>query len=143
VRRRRECLACGRRFTTHEVVVERQIRLLKRDGSTEPFDRQKLIRAIELPSAKRPISHTDIERVADEIEEALSRMGSDEIRSGVVGELVMERLRALDHVAYVRFASVYRDFQDPDEFAEEVRELGEQERRAAARREQGELPLER
>lgn len=141
VRRRRECLSCGQRFTTHEVVVERQMQVLKSDGRTEPYDRQKLIRSIELPCIKRPVTLDQIEVMVDQIEDAAARASGDEVPTRLLGELVMERLRALDHVAYVRFASVYRDFQDPDEFAEEVRDLSQREAREAARRGQVELPL--
>ncbi|HEX6589887.1 MAG TPA: transcriptional regulator NrdR [Longimicrobiales bacterium] len=141
VRRRRECLSCGQRFTTHEVVVERQMQVLKSDGRTEPYDRQKLIRSIELPCIKRPVTHDQIEALVDAIEDDAARASGEEVPSRLLGELIMERLRALDHVAYVRFASVYRDFQDPDEFAEEVRDLSAREAREAARKAQVELPL--
>lgn len=141
VRRRRECLSCGQRFTTHEVVVERQMQVLKSDGKTEPYDRQKLIRSIELPCIKRPVTLDQIETMVDQIEDAAARASGDEVPTRLLGELVMERLRALDHVAYVRFASVYRDFQDPDEFAEEVRDLSQREALDAAKKAQVELPL--
>ena len=141
MRRRRECVSCGQRFTTYEVVVERQMQVVKRDGSVEPYDRQKLIRSLQLPCAKRPVTADQIEALVDAIEDEAARTSGDEIATAVLGELVMERLRALDHVAYVRFASVYRDFQDADEFAEEVRDLSQREARDAARRSQVELPL--
>ncbi|HUF13134.1 MAG TPA: transcriptional regulator NrdR [Longimicrobiales bacterium] len=141
VRRRRECLSCGQRFTTHEVVVERQMQVVKRDGSTEPYDRQKLIRSLELPCAKRPVTPDQIEALVDSIEDQAARTSGDQVETRLLGEMVMERLRSLDHVAYVRFASVYRDFQDPDEFAEEVRDLTQREAREAAGRSQVELPL--
>lgn len=121
--------------------MERQIQLAKRDGSTEPYDRQKLIRSIQLPCIKRPVTLAQIEGIADEIEDELARRGRDEVDSRVVGEMVMDRLRTLDHVAYVRFASVYRDFQDLGDFEEEVRDLSEREARAAVGRSQVELPL--
>ena len=141
MRRRRECLSCGQRFTTHEVVVERQMQVLKSDGKSEPYDRQKLIRSIQLPCIKRPVTIDQIEAMVDAIEDEAARTSGEEVETRRLGELVMERLRALDHVAYVRFASVYRDFQDPDEFAEEVRDLSQREAREAARRNQVELPL--
>jgi len=141
VRRRRECLSCGQRFTTHEVVVERQMQVLKSDGKSEPYDRQKLIRSIQLPCIKRPVTIDQIEAMVDAIEDEAARTSGEEVETRRLGELVMERLRALDHVAYVRFASVYRDFQDPDEFAEEVRDLSQREAREAAQRSQVELPL--
>jgi transcriptional repressor NrdR len=141
VRRRRECLSCGQRFTTHEVVVERLWQVVKRDGATEPYDRQKLIHSLEIACTKRPVTHDQIEALVDSVGDEAARRSGDEVESRLLGELVMERLRSLDHVAYVRFASVYRDFQDPDEFAEEVRDLSQHQAREAARRSQVELPL--
>lgn len=141
VRRRRQCLACQRRFTTYEYVEERQLLVSKRDGSTEPYDRNKLVRSLQLACAKRPISAAEIDQLADEVEDDLSRVGADEIESGVIGEIAMERLRLRDHVAYVRFASVYRNFQDLDEFYEELRELRARRARAAIDEGQVELPL--
>ena len=141
VRRRRECLSCGRRFTTYEYVEERPLQVVKRDGSLEPYDRRKLLRSIRLPCAKRSISMAEIEAIVDEIEDELSRRGQDEVESGLIGELVMERLKRLDHVAYVRFASVYRNFQDIDEFVEELRELSARRARSVQAENQVELPL--
>lgn len=141
VRRRRQCLACQRRFTTYEYVEERQLLVGKRDGSTEPYDRNKLVRSLQLACAKRPISAAEIDQLADEVEDDLSRVGADEVDSGVIGEIAMERLRLRDHVAYVRFASVYRNFQDLDEFYEELRELRARRARAAIHEGQVELPL--
>lgn len=141
VRRRRECLCCGRRFTTYEYVEERQLQVLKRDGSSESYDRRKLLRSFRLPCAKRPITPSEIEAMVDEIEDELSRQARDEVESGRIGEMVMERLKQRDHVAYVRFASVYRNFQDIDQFAEELRELNARARRAALAENQAELPL--
>jgi transcriptional repressor NrdR len=141
VRRRRECLSCGRRFTTYEYVEDRLLQVMKRDGSTEPYDREKLIRAIRLPCVKRPVGQAEIEGLVDEIEDALSRAGSDEVDSRLIGDLVMAGLKARDHVAYVRFASVYRNFRDIDEFAEELQDLSEGRAREALRKSQAELPL--
>lgn len=141
VRRRRECLRCHRRFTTYEYVEERQIVVLKRDGSSEPYDRSKLLRSFRLPCAKRPISPAEIEAMVDEIEDELNRQSQDEVSSGQIGEMVMERLKKRDHVAYVRFASVYRNFQDIDQFVEELRELDARARLAALAEDQAELPL--
>ena len=141
VRRRRECLSCTRRFTTYEYVEERAVQVLKRDGSTEPYDRHKLLRSLRLPCAKRPIPQADIEAMVDDIEDEMSRLGRDEVESRTLGELVMQRLKARDHVAYVRFASVYRDFQDIDEFAEELRELSDRRTRDAQSKNQVELPI--
>jgi transcriptional repressor NrdR len=142
IRRRRECLQCGRRFTTYEYVEERQLQVLKRDGSTEPYDRRKLLKAVRLPCAKRPITAAEIEDLVDGIEDEVSSRAGDEVPSGEIGELVMERLRALDYVAYVRFASVYRNFQDIDEFVDELRELSARRAQAAQKEGQVELPLE-
>lgn len=141
VRRRRECLSCGRRFTTYEYVEERPLQVLKNDGGTEPYDRAKLLRAIRLPCAKRPISEADMEALVDAIEDELSGLGTDQVESRVIGDMVMQRLRELDHVAFVRFASVYRDFRDIAEFVEELQDLSEGVARDALRKSQEELPL--
>lgn len=123
IRRRRECLGCGHRFTTYERIEEEPLLVQKRTGAVEAYDRQKLLSSIRIACAKRPVSNAEIEAVADEIEEALEAADGREVSSRDLGEMVMERLRALDQVAYVRFASVYRNFQDTTEFMEEVREL--------------------
>jgi transcriptional repressor NrdR len=141
VRRRRECLSCNRRFTTYEYVEERQLLVNKRDGSTEPYDRNKLVRSIQLACAKRSVSAEEIQELADEVEDELARRGTDEVESRVIGEIAMERLRVRDYVAYVRFASVYRNFQDLDEFYEELRDLRARRARAALNEGQVELPL--
>lgn len=141
VRRRRECLACHRRFTTYEYVEERPLLVVKRDGTTERYDRRKVVQSIELPCVRRPITHEEIEAMVDEIEDELARRGEDEVESRVIGELVMERLKARDHVAYVRFASVYRNFQDLEEFYEELRDLTARRVRAALSEGQAELPF--
>lgn len=141
VRRRRECSDCGRRFTTYEYVEERPLQVLKRTGASEDFDRAKLVRAIKLACAKRPVSHAEVERIADEIEDRLSGQAGVEVASQLIGELVMERLKPLDRVAYVRFASVYRNFQDADEFQEFVDEMNERGRLEVQRKHQAELPL--
>lgn len=141
MRRRRECLACGRRFTTYEYVEQRPLQVLKRDGTSEPYERRKLLRSFRLPCAKRPISPSEIEAMVDEIEDELGRMGKEEVESGMIGEMVMERLRKKDYVAYVRFASVYRNFQDLDEFAAELADLKARRARQALNEDQAELPL--
>lgn len=141
VRRRRECLSCGRRFTTYEYVEDRPLQVLKNDGSTEAYDRAKLLRAIRLPCAKRPVSQGDMEALVDAIEDEMSGLGTEEIPSRVIGDMVMERLRELDHVAFVRFASVYRDFRDIEEFVAELQDLSEGVAREALRKSQEELPL--
>ncbi|MGW8268623.1 MAG: transcriptional regulator NrdR [Longimicrobiales bacterium] len=141
VRRRRECLGCGERFTTYEYVEARPIQVLKRDGSAEEFDRDKLTRSLRIACAKRPVSASEIERLADEIEDEVSRQAGVEVASSQVGELVMERLKPLDRVAYVRFASVYRNFQDIEEFQDFVDDLNTRQRLEAQAREQAELGL--
>ncbi|MEE9133121.1 MAG: transcriptional regulator NrdR [Gemmatimonadota bacterium] len=123
VRRRRECQQCGDRFTTYEVVEERPLSIMKRDGGFEPYDRAKLIRGIQVACAKRPVTLKQIEDIADGIEESLQRSESGEVESWQIGEHVMDALRDLDQVAYVRFASVYTNFQDPEEYLETIREL--------------------
>ncbi len=141
VRRRRECVSCGRRFTTYEYVEERALQVKKRDGTVEEYARDKLMRSVQLPCAKRPIASADIEAIVDEVEDALAHLGQDEVESRVIAEMVMERLRSRDDVAYVRFASVYRNFQDLDEFQQELRELSLRRARAALNENQAELPL--
>jgi len=125
VRRRRECRSCGKRFTTYEVVEDRPLSVKKRDGSFEPFDRNKLIRGIQVACAKRPVTLGQIEKIVDAVEEGLERSESGEVESAEIGELVMAHLRRLDQVAYVRFASVYTNFQDPGEYLETIRELAQ------------------
>jgi len=141
VRRRRECLECGERFTTYEYVEARPIQILKRDGSVEEFDRDKLTRSLRIACAKRPVSASDVDALVDEIEDDLSRRAGVEVASSLIGELVMERLKPLDRVAYVRFASVYRNFQDIEEFQDFVDDLNTRQRLEAQAREQAELGL--
>jgi transcriptional repressor NrdR len=141
IRRRRECLQCGRRFTTYEYVEERQLQVVKRDGTVENYDRRKLLRALRLACVKRPLTGPDIEAIATDIEDHIGRLSKDEIETRLLGEMVMERLKSRDYVAYVRFASVYRNFQDIDEFYEELRELSARRARAALNEGQAELPL--
>lgn len=123
IRRRRECLECGKRFTTYEHVEQEPLSVRKTTGAVEPYDRTKLLNSIGIACAKRPVALTTIEAVVDEIEERIEAADDREISSQSIGEMVMEQLRGLDQVAYVRFASVYRNFQDTTEFMEEVREL--------------------
>ena len=141
VRRRRECSECGRRFTTYEYVEERPIQVLKRSGASEDFDRTKLVRAIKLACAKRPVSHASVEEIADAVEDEVSREAGVEVPSDLIGRMVMEALKPLDRVAYVRFASVYRNFQDADEFQAFVDEMNERGRQEAQQRHQAKLPL--
>lgn len=141
VRRRRECTVCGARFTTYEYVEERPIQVLKRSGAIEDFDRTKLLRSVKVACAKRPVSAVQIEALVDSVEDVLSREAGVEFDSIRLGALVMERLSPLDRVAYVRFASVYRNFQDAGEFQEFVDEMAAAQRREELRRNQVELPL--
>ncbi|HSG48982.1 MAG TPA: transcriptional regulator NrdR [Longimicrobiales bacterium] len=141
VRRRRECLVCETRFTTYEYVEERPIQVLKQDGSAEEYDRAKLVRSLKIACAKRPVSAALMESIVDGIEDALSRHAGVEIPSARIGELLMDALRPLDRVAYVRYASVYRNFQDIGEFQEFVDELETRQRQELQARNQVELPL--
>lgn len=122
-RRRRECLKCGKRFTTYERVEIVDIMVIKKNGSREPFDRNKLMRGISKACEKRPISKEDIEKAVLEIESELRNMDTTEIESKVIGEKVMKKLKKLDKVAYIRFASVYRDFTDLKTFEKELHKL--------------------
>ena len=123
IRRRRECLACGKRFTTYETVECLPIVVIKKDGSRQSFDRQKVLRRMIRACEKRPVSLAELERIADEIEQELQNSMEREIRTADIGEKVMERLRSVDQVAYVRFASVYRQFKDIDTFMAELNKL--------------------
>ena len=123
VRRRRQCLACSKRFTTYEYVENVSLMIVKNDSRREPFDRQKLRTGIELACKKRPVGSKRIDAMVDEIEEKLLSMSKGEIESSVMGEIVMEKLREIDEVAYVRFASVYRKFQDKGQFLDELKKL--------------------
>ena len=123
IRRRRECLECKGRFTTYEKVGETPLRVVKKDGSREPFERDKLLRSMELACQKRPISTDVLENIATDIEARLHEMFEKEVASKYVGHLVMEALRDLDQVAYVRFASVYREFKDVNQFLDELKPL--------------------
>ena len=123
IRRRRECLSCARRFTTYETVESLPIVVIKKDGSRQSFDRQKVLRGMIRACEKRPVALAELERIADEIEQELQNSMEREIRTEVIGEKVMECLRKVDQVAYVRFASVYRQFKDIDTFMAELNKL--------------------
>ena len=123
IRRRRECLSCGKRFTTYEKVESVPLMVIKKDGSRQMFDGQKLLNGIMRACEKRSVSMDDMQRVVDEIEIAAQNLLEREIKSVQLGEMVMERLKNLDEVAYVRFASVYREFRDLNTFVEEVNKL--------------------
>ncbi len=123
IRRRRECTRCGLRFTTYERVQSTALLIAKRDGRREDYNREKLSNSVRTACTKRPIPNRDMEKLVEDIEGELQKLGNAEIRSTSIGEMVMERLRKMDRVAYVRFASVYRDFQDLESFEEVVRDL--------------------
>ena len=123
IRRRRECLSCQARFTTYERIEEELPLVVKRDGRREPFDRQKILTGILKACEKRPVSYASIERVVDALEGEFQASGEKEISSVQIGERVMSELLKLDDVAYVRFASVYRQFKDISQFVEEIKSL--------------------
>ncbi len=123
IRRRRECLKCGRRFTTYERSDEIPYMVVKRDGRREKFDRQKILEGLLRACQKRPVAMAKLAEVVDEVESIVADSAEREISTTAIGELLMDRLRALDKVAYVRFASVYRDFQDVEAFLTELKDL--------------------
>ncbi len=123
IRRRRECQNCNQRFTTYEYIEDVSLNVIKSDGSREPFDRKKLLRGITISCAKRPIPTDKLDEIADEIARQIESMGVREVSSNDIGEMVMTRLKDLDEVAYVRFASVYRKFKDKSEFLEELNKI--------------------
>jgi transcriptional repressor NrdR len=123
IRRRRECLKCRRRFTTREQIEEIPIWVIKRDGRREEFDRQKISGSIQIACKKRPVSFSSIETIASKIENDLRDQNVEEIESFKIGEVVMASLKELDEIAYVRFASVYRNFQAKEEFLSELKQL--------------------
>ena len=123
VRRRRECLKCKKRFTTYEYIEEIPLMVVKKDGRREPFDRNKIISGILKACEKRPVGMEKVEAVVDKVEKELQKSFDKEVKAQVVGELVMDHLHKLDQVAYVRFASVYRQFKDINQFMKELKEL--------------------
>ncbi len=123
IRRRRECLKCAARFTSYERVEERPLMVIKRDGRREPYNREKLLSGIYKACEKRPVSMDAIDDLIDDIEKDLRAVSAREVESKEIGRLAMERLQKIDQVAYVRFASVYRQFQDVSEFVKEVKGL--------------------
>ena len=116
IRRRRECLKCKKRFTTYEKPAQIELYVIKKDGRRERFSREKLSSGIQRAFEKRPVAKEKIDKMINEIEEQLMRRGKKEVKSSVIGELVMKKIKKLDNVAYIRFASVYRDFQDIQDF---------------------------
>jgi transcriptional repressor NrdR len=123
IRRRRECLECGRRFTSYERVEEIPFLVIKKDGRREPFDRRKLLAGLHRACEKRPIPAKALDGIADEVEQMVQDIPDREAEARVIGEKVMARLKELDKVAYVRFASVYRQFEDVQEFMAELKDL--------------------
>ena len=120
IRRRRECLGCGKRFTTYEIIETVPVVVIKRDKSREPFDRNKLLNGLLRACEKRPVSMDTLEKVVDDIETTLQNSLDREVPSSLIGTLALEKLRDIDEVTYVRFASVYRQFQDIHSFMEEL-----------------------
>ena len=123
IRRRRECMSCARRFTTYEIMERLPLVVIKKDGSRQTFDKMKLLNGMLRACEKRPVSLTELESVADDIEQELQNYLEREITTSLIGELVMKRLKDLDEVAYVRFASVYREFKDVNTFMDELNKL--------------------
>jgi len=123
IRRRRECDHCGKRFTTYEKVEEITLMVIKKDGRREAFDRSKIMKGIMAACQKRPVPVSEMEKAVDEIERGLNNMMEKEVDSNFIGELVMEQLKKMDEVAYVRFASVYRQFTDASTFIAEIEKM--------------------
>ncbi|MFL5803029.1 MAG: transcriptional regulator NrdR [Roseiflexaceae bacterium] len=127
IRRRRKCASCGKRFTTYERVESVSLTVVKKNGEREPYDREKLMRGVRTACYRRPVSAQQLEIFANDVEAALMALDEQEVRSSTIGDLVMARLRELDEVAYIRFASVYRAFTDIGKLREAVEELLEHE----------------
>jgi transcriptional repressor NrdR len=130
IRRRRECADCKRRYTTYERVEGPAFKVIKKDGSREPYDRLKIKRGLEKACWKRPVSDSQLESALNSVENDLEARFESEVESRLLGELVMQRLRELDEVAYVRFASVYRQFKDINDFVDELKPMLDEARRA-------------
>jgi len=128
IRRRRECLKCGKRFTTYEYIEEVSLMVIKKDGRREPFDRKKILTGIMKACEKRPISIEKMEDIVTQVERAIQKKYDREVPTSKIGELVMERLKVLDDVAYVRFASVYRQFKDVGQFMGELKDILKREK---------------
>ncbi len=126
IRRRRFCSNCGSRFTTFERVQLRELTVVKKNGDRAPFDRDKIMRSLKIALRKRPVDDDKIERVVNGIQRRLETLGETEIPTKVVGEMIMDNLRDLDTIAYVRFASVYRNFRETKDFEEFIGELGDE-----------------
>lgn len=122
-RRRRECIECGKRYTTHERLEYSPLKVIKKNGTREPFNRDKILAGISRALRKRPVGTEQIENIVDAIEREISERNEREVRSGEIGETIMKYLRATDKVAYVRFASVYREFEEVGEFINEIKTM--------------------
>jgi len=133
IRRRRECIGCRRRYTTYERVEEVLPLVVKKDGRREPFERMKILQGLKKACEKRPVALSTLEEIVDRVEKKLQEMGEPEVSSRIIGEEVMAQLHRIDQVAYVRFASVYREFKDVNQFMDELTELLRDERRTDAR----------
>ena len=125
IRRRRECIGCGNRFTSYERIEDKPFMVIKQNGRREPFDREKIERGVRRALEKRPVSQRSIENLINEVEDGAALMGKDdnEISAGIIGDLVLEKLGVLDKVAYIRFASVYRQFKNLEEFIREINKM--------------------
>jgi transcriptional repressor NrdR len=123
IRRRRECLKCKKRFTTYERIERSDLYVIKKDGRREKFDLKKLEAGIDKALEKRPVSQDIVKKMINEIDEQIRKIGKKEIKTSVIGELVMKKLKKVDDIAYVRFASVYRQFQDINDFKQEMKQL--------------------
>lgn len=133
IRRRRECLKCGKRFTTYEYIEEVSLMVIKKDGRRQPFDRKKILTGIMKACEKRPISMEKMEEIVVQVERAIQKKSDREVASSRIGELVMEKLKVMDDVAYVRFASVYRQFKDVGQFMVELKDMLNREKRKSSR----------
>lgn len=129
IRRRRECLKCQKRFTTYEKVEDIPVYVIKKDGSREPFNKRKILNGMLKSCEKRPIAISNLEKIVDDIERQINNTMQQEVRSDYIGELVMQHLKKLDDVAYVRFASVYRQFKDINSFADELQKILEENKK--------------
>ncbi len=134
IRRRRECLKCGKRFTTYEYIEEPSLMVIKKDGRRQPFDRKKILSGIIKACEKRPVSMDKMEDIVIQVERVLQNKPAREVESTRIGELVMERLKGLDDVAYVRFASVYRQFRDVEQFMLELKDMLNKEKLKARKK---------
>ena len=123
IRRRRECIRCERRFTTYEYIEDADLTVVKKDGRREPYNRENILRGIRIACGKRPVGAKEMEEMTDKIESTIHAQLGREISSANIGQMVMDELRKIDHVAYVRFASVYREFKDSEQFLDELNQL--------------------